>query len=128
MSSNLPPTRTIRVLIVDDEPDLRLLLRTMLSIDQRVEIAGEAADGAEGLALFRALRPDVLVVDQRMPVLEGMEVAARVLADHPDQTVILMSAFLNDAIVEQATGLGIRRVMGKQNLMDIVDEIVGLVA
>ncbi len=128
MSSNLPPTRTIRVLIVDDEPDLRVLLRTMLSIDQRVEIAGEAADGAEGLALFRALRPDVLVVDQRMPVLEGMEVAARVLADHPDQTVILMSAFLNDAIVEQATGLGIRRVMGKQNLMDIVDEIVGLVA
>lgn len=120
-------TRTIRVLIVDDEPDLRMLLRTMLSIDQRFEIAGEATNGGEGLELFRALRPDVLILDQRMPVLEGLQVAERVLADHPDQTVILMSAFLNDAIIEEATALGIQSVIGKQNLADIGDKILRLV-
>ncbi|MFZ6004435.1 MAG: response regulator transcription factor [Actinomycetota bacterium] len=121
-----PPqaTDTIRVLIVDDEPDLRVLLRTMLSIDQRFEIVGEAADGVEGLELFEVLRPDVLVLDQRMPALEGLEVAAQVLAEDPDQTVLLMSAFLNDSIIAEAATLGVRGVISKQNLADIVEEIL----
>jgi len=115
---------TIRVLIVDDEPDLRVLLRTMLSIDQRFEIVGEAADGVQGLELYGRLRPDVLVLDQRMPVLEGLEVAAQVLAADPDQTVMLMSAFLNDSIISEAAALGVRSVISKQNLADIIDEIL----
>lgn len=121
-----PPqaTDTIRVLIVDDEPDLRVLLRTMLSIDQRFEIVGEAADGVEGLELFDALKPDVLVLDQRMPALEGLEVAAQVLTADPSQTVLLMSAFLNDSIIAEAAGLGVRCVISKQNLADIVEEIL----
>jgi two-component system chemotaxis response regulator CheY len=127
MSPQLDPTRTIRVLIVDDEPDLRVLLRTMLSLDSRFEIAGEARDGGEGLAMFRELRPDVLVIDQRMPVLEGLEVAKEVLAEAPDQPVILMSAFLDDAIRAEAAALGIQRVLGKQLLKDIGEEILLLV-
>jgi two-component system chemotaxis response regulator CheY len=121
------PTRTIRVLIVDDEPDLRVLLRTMLSLDHRFEIAGEARDGGEGLAMFRELRPDVLLLDQRMPVLEGLQVAKEVLAEAPDQTVILMSAFLDDTIRSEATAMGIQRVLGKQLLKDIGEEILRLV-
>jgi DNA-binding NarL/FixJ family response regulator len=128
MSPQLDPTRTIRVLIVDDEPDLRVLLRTMLSLDNRFEIAGEAGDGGEGLAMFRELRPDVLVIDQRMPVLEGLEVAREVLAEAPDQPVILMSAFLDDAIRAEAAALGIQRVLGKQLLKDIGEEILLLVS
>lgn len=127
MTSAPQGTRTIRVLIVDDEPDLRMLLRTMLSIDQRFEVAGEAGDGGAGLALFRELRPDVLLLDQRMPVLEGLQVAAQVLADYPDQAVVLMSAFLNEAITEEALALGIRSVLGKQDLVSITDEILRLV-
>jgi DNA-binding NarL/FixJ family response regulator len=125
MTRQADPTRTIRVLIVDDEPDLRVLLRSMLSIDQRVEVAGEAGDGGEGLAMFRELRPDVLILDQRMPELTGLEVAERVLADDPDQTVILMSAYLDDAIRAEAAAVGIRSVIGKpQNIDTIVDEII----
>jgi DNA-binding NarL/FixJ family response regulator len=117
---------TIRVLVVDDEPDLRLLVRTMLGLDQRFEIAGEAVDGGEGLARFRELRPDVLVLDQRMPVLEGLDVARQVLADHPDQAVILLSAHLDDRMRAEATSVGIRSVLGKQHIDGLADEILRL--
>jgi DNA-binding NarL/FixJ family response regulator len=125
MTRQADPTRTIRVLIVDDEPDLRVLLRSMLSIDQRVEVTGEAGDGGEGLAMFEALRPDVLILDQRMPELTGLEVAERVLAGNPEQAIILMSAYLDDAIRAEAAAMGIRGVIGKpQNIDTIVDEII----
>jgi DNA-binding NarL/FixJ family response regulator len=113
--------------IVDDEPDLRVLLRTMLSLDPRFEIAGEAVDGGEGLAMFRELQPDVLILDQRMPVLEGLQVAKEVLAEMPHQPVILMSAFLDDTILAEAAELGVQRVLGKQLIKDIGEEILRLV-
>lgn len=118
--------RTVRVVIVDDEPDLLLLLRTMLSLEPRIEIAGEAGDGGRGLELYRQLQPDVLVLDQRMPVLEGLEVAAQVLADAPDQAIVLISAYLDDAIRSEANQIGVRSIMGKQQIEDIGAEILRL--
>ncbi|MGH9273178.1 MAG: response regulator transcription factor, partial [Acidimicrobiales bacterium] len=89
MSKPAERTNTVRVVIADDDPDIRVLLRSLLDLDARIEVTGEASDGGEALARFTQLRPDVLVLDERMPILYGLEVAQRVLFEHPDQAVIL---------------------------------------
>lgn len=70
---------TVRVLVADDQELVRTGLRTILETQPGIEVVGEAADGAEAVALARRLRPDVCLVDIRMPVLDGIE-ATRELA------------------------------------------------
>jgi DNA-binding NarL/FixJ family response regulator len=120
--------RLIRVLIVDDEPDIRLLLRSMLGIDQRFDVAGEAADGAEGITQFEALRPDVVILDQRMPVLGGLETAQRILRDHPGQAIVLLSAYIDAALRDEALAVGVRQVVGKQEIMDLGPHLLAAMA
>jgi two-component system, NarL family, nitrate/nitrite response regulator NarL len=115
---------SIRVLIVDDEPDMRLLLRSLLLLDQRFEVAGEAADGGQALVRFEELRPDLLILDQRMPVLYGIEVARHILAAHPEQAILLLTAYVDDALTTEAQELGVRRVLGKEEIMDLGPELL----
>jgi DNA-binding NarL/FixJ family response regulator len=119
-----PPT--VRVVIADDDPDIRVLLRSLLDLDARIEVAGEAGDGGEALARYAELRPDVLVLDERMPVLYGLEVAERVLGEHPGQVVILCTAFVDDTVIATATALGVRCVLGKGEIHRLSDEILRL--
>lgn len=125
-----PPERTnpVRVVIADDDPDIRVLLRSLLDLDQRIEVTGEASDGGQALAQFTQLRPDVLVLDERMPVLYGLEVAQRVLQDHPDQPVILCTAFVDDTVLSTAAALGVQSVLGKGEIHRLGDEILRLVS
>ena len=119
---------SIRVLIVDDEPDMRLLLRSLLLIDQRFEVAGEAVDGGQGVDRFRELRPDVVILDQRMPVLYGIEVARQILAEVPDQAIVLLTAYVDTALQAEAQALGVRRVLEKQEIMDLGPELLRAVS
>jgi YesN/AraC family two-component response regulator len=121
-------TGTIRVVIADDDPDIRVLLRSLLDLDTRIEVSGEASDGAEALARFTELRPDVLVLDERMPVMYGLEVAQRVLVDHPDQVVILCTAYVDATVMETATTLGVSCVLGKGDIHRLGEEILRLVS
>lgn len=128
MADGADAHRLIRVLIVDDEPDIRLLLRSMLGIDQRFDVAGEAADGAEGITQFEALRPDVVILDQRMPVLGGLETAQRILRDHPGQAIVLLSAYIDAALRDEALAVGVRQVVGKQEIMDLGPHLLAAMA
>jgi len=67
----------VRVFLVDDQVLMRQGLRTLLDLDERVEVVGEAADGVEALERFPALRPDVVLVDVRMPRMDGVELVRR---------------------------------------------------
>lgn len=114
----------IRVVIVDDEADLRLLLRSLLSLDPRMQVVGEASDGTEAITVYDELRPDVLVLDQRMPGATGLDVAAQVLARVPGQPIILLSAFTDRTITAEAEALGVARVLGKLLIEQLPEEIL----
>ena len=128
MSEPSERTDPVRVVIADDDPDIRVLLRSILDLDQRIEVTGEARDGGEALARFTQLRPDVLVLDERMPVLYGLEVAQRVLLEHPDQPVILCTAYVDDTVLSNAAALGVQCVLGKGEIHRLGDEIHRLVS
>lgn len=83
----------LRVLIADDHPLYRRGLSRAMRRAPELELVGEAADGDEALQLVAALRPDVVVLDQRMPGVSGLEAARRLRAAGPGPAVVLLTAF-----------------------------------
>jgi len=81
----------IRVLIVDDIPQVRQDLRTLLPLAGEIEIVGEAADGLEAIRQTEALHPEVVLMDLEMPVMDGYEASYRIKIQHPDCRVIALS-------------------------------------
>ncbi len=107
------------MLVVDDEADLRLLVRGVLQADPRFSVVGEAAGGEEALTLFDELGPDAIVLDYRMPDLNGLEVADRILRVHPDTPIILFSAFLDDHARSEAEQIGVKRCLSKDKVFEL---------
>jgi two-component system, NarL family, response regulator DesR len=116
---------TVRVLIADDNFDMRLLVRATLGGDARVDVVAEAEDGLDALAAFRAARPDVCVLDYRMPGLTGLEAAGEILAEAPDARVLLFSAYLTPEITDAADELGVR-CLRKDLFMELPAVVVEL--
>ncbi|AQT75952.1 response regulator transcription factor [Streptomyces sp. fd1-xmd] len=96
----------IRVLIADDQPLVRRGLALILGPDPEFEVVGEAEDGARAVALARELRPDVVVMDIRMPVLDGVEATAELAKTLPDVRVLALSTFDMDEYVVAALRAG----------------------
>jgi DNA-binding NarL/FixJ family response regulator len=113
----------IRVLVVDDEPDMRVLIRHVLAATPGVEVVAEA-DGAEAaIEAWRAMRPDLVVLDHRMPRRSGLDVAAEILAEAPGQPIILFSAFLDSDLRARAATLGVRRCLSKDDVFSLPDVV-----
>ena len=83
----------IRVLLVDDQDLYREGLRTLLSTQPDLEVVGEAGNGEEALRLAAALQPDVVLMDLRMPVMDGATATHHLLGRRPDCRVIMLSTF-----------------------------------
>ncbi len=89
----------IRLLLVDDQALFREGLRTLLSLHEDLQVVGEAGNGLEALAAADELRPDVVLMDLRMPVLDGVAATRRLLAAHPASRVIVVTTFDDDELV-----------------------------
>jgi len=113
-----------RALIVDDDDDMRFLLRAVIErANEGLEVAAEASDAPEAIDRWRAVDPDVIVLDHRMPSATGLEVAAQILAERPDQSIILFSAYLDDDLIQSANELGIRACISKDRYDDIPEAL-----
>jgi CheY-like chemotaxis protein len=110
----------IGALLVDDEPDVRLLLRKMIEKENDgLFVAGEAAGGHEALEAFDRLNPTVIVIDERMPAMSGMEAAAIIIARRPGQPIVLCTAHLDDDLRQRAHAVGITECVAKGEMATI---------
>ena len=96
----------IRVLLADDEAMIRAGVAAILATDPGIEVVAEAGDGAEAVELARAHRPDVAVLDIRMPKLDGLAAAVEIRKALPETAVAMLTTFDEDAYVAQALSQG----------------------
>lgn len=96
----------IRVGLVDDQAMVRVGLKMILESEADIEIVGEASDGADAVALVRDHAPDVVLMDIRMPGMDGLAATEEVLAAHPDTHVVILTTFDDDEYVYQALRVG----------------------
>ncbi len=86
----------IRVLLVDDQALFREGLHTLLSVQTDIEVVGEAGNGEEAVTAVATLHPDVVLMDLRMPILDGVAATRRIMESHPTTRVIVLTTFDND--------------------------------
>lgn len=96
----------VRVLIADDHAVVRKGLRVFLELDKELLIVGEAADGAEALRMTRDLKPDVVLMDLLMPVMDGVTATGTIRRELPETEVLALTSVLEEGLVVQAVQAG----------------------
>ncbi len=96
----------VRVLVVDDDDLMRAGLRGVLSTDEAIEVVGDAGDGREAIYRTRLLRPNIVLMDVRMPDLDGISATRELLAAFPDVKVVILTTFEQDDYIFGALNAG----------------------
>lgn len=118
----------IETLIVDDADDIRLLLRLKLAAEAGIEVTGEASNGVEALDAYLDLRPNVIVLDEMMPGMRGLDVV-RTLRERGDEPrVVLCSAHLDTYVRNEASELGVDRCVSKNDWDGLIAAVRELAA
>jgi CheY-like chemotaxis protein len=124
-------TTDTTVFLADDAPDMRLLVTAVLE-RAGITVVDEAENGTEALEKVNALSPPpvptVMVLDNRMPGLTGLEVAEKVLAKFPKQRIVLFTAFLDADVAREAASIGIRTCVSKSDWTQLPDVVAELAA
>jgi DNA-binding NarL/FixJ family response regulator len=121
-------TKVARVLLVDDQTLFRTGLARLLSEDGRIEIIGQAADGAEAVIQAAKLKPDVVLMDLKMPNVDGIEATRQIIAADPDIRVLILTTFETDNHVIQALKAGASGYVLKDSLAEAIVSSIQAVA
>ncbi|SHF87367.1 response regulator transcription factor [Streptoalloteichus hindustanus] len=105
---------TIRVLVVDDQQAVREGLAALVELSDGFEVVGQAGDGAEAVRLVAETSPHVVLMDLRMPVLDGVAATARLRRHHPDVAVLVLSTYADHDLVAAALTAGARGYLTKE--------------
>ena len=118
----------IRVLLVDDQEDIRFLMRRALERpDGGTFQIAEASTGEEALRRIDGVDPTVVVLDEMMPGLSGMETATRILEGRPLQVIVMCSARMDDELRVRAASIGVRAFLNKAQIRELPTVLVGLI-
>ncbi len=114
----------ITVVLADDHTIVRQGMRSLLQSDEDIEVIAEAEDGREAVRLALSLRPDVVVMDIAMPLLNGLEATRQILAVKSPPRVLILSAHSDDAYVEHVMALGAAGYLLKQSSSSVLAEAI----
>ena len=115
---------TVRILIADDHPIVRAGLSELLALQTNFEIVGEACDGREALDKVRRIVPDILLLDLRMPHLDGLAVLEALQGSELHTRVVLLTAWADKFVFERATKLGCCAMLPKHSDTDLIVECI----
>ena len=122
-------TATIRILSVDDHPLMRAGVASFLATEPGLSVVGEAANGEEALEKFRELRPDLVLMDLSMPVMDGLEATRAMLNEFPDARIIVLTTFAGDEDIHRALDAGAMGYLLKDMLVaDVLKVIRSVIA
>lgn len=103
----------IQVIVIDDHEIVRIGLRSLLDHESDINVIGTAATGERGVALIERLQPDVAIVDYNLPGMSGVEVCAEVTTRWPNVRVVILTTFLDDAVVRNSLDAGAKAYVYK---------------
>jgi two-component system nitrate/nitrite response regulator NarL len=119
----------IRVLIADDHPLFAETLEALLATDPRIEVVGTARDGKEAVRLWRKLRPDVILMDISMPVMDGFEATQRIRKERDDACVLMLTGSNARIDVDRARKAGAAGYVTKDRIAaELIEAIVEVAA
>ncbi len=114
----------IKVLLVEDHQIVRQGLRKLLEGESDIEVVGEAVSGRQAVERVRELRPDVVVMDIAMPLLNGLEATSQIRLASPETRVLILSAHSDDAYIERAMALGAAGFLIKQSSVHVLKHAI----
>lgn len=117
----------IRVVIADDHAIMRVGIRNILSRSEEISVIGEASNGAEAITLLDEVKPDVLILDMEMPVMDGVEVARRLQESKSPVKILVLSAYDDRQYIVEMLNMGAKGYLIKDEAPEvIVDAVIAI--
>lgn len=113
----------LRIVVADDEEDVRLVLAMQLDVAEGITVVGDAADGAEAIELCRDLRPDAVVMDLLMPIMNGFEAIERLREEFPDLGIVAYTGVAGEFVRTEMERLEVPLVLKSGDATALVDAL-----